>query len=137
MKEKNGFWQEFKAFVSRGNVLDLAVGIIIGSAFTAIVTALVNGIIMPIIGFLLQGVNFSDLKIVLSPAQGEVAEVAILWGAFVQQVMNFLIVAFVVFCMIKAISSARRKQDAQAEAEQVHEAEELLLLREIRDSLQK
>ena len=95
MSKKSKFFQEFKAFISRGNVIDMAVGIIVGSAFTAIVQSLVNQVIMPFIGFLIGGINFTDLKIVLSPAVGETPEVAILYGAFIQQVINFIIITII------------------------------------------
>jgi large conductance mechanosensitive channel len=108
-----GFIQEFKEFAVKGNTLDMAVGIIIGAAFNKIVTSLVNDIIMPPLGMAINGVDFKDLKIVLKegvPAAAgpdgtittpEVAEVAIRWGMFINEIINFLIVAFTVFCMIK------------------------------------
>lgn len=139
MSKKSKFFQEFKVFISRGNVIDMAVGIIVGSAFTAIVQSLVNQVIMPFIGFLIGGINFTDLKIVLSPAVGETPEVAILYGAFIQQVINFIIIAFVVFCMIKMISALQRKRKKEAEEEAKEDppkpSDELLMLTEIRDLL--
>ena len=98
------FMQEFKEFISRGNVVDMAVGVVVGSAFTAIVNSLVKDVIMPFIGWLIGGVDFADFKIVLAPAQGDVAEVAILYGNFINQIINFLILAFVVFSVVKAIN---------------------------------
>ena len=106
-----GFWGEFKQFISRGNVIDMAVGVIIGTAFTAIVNSLVKEVIMPFVGWLIGGINFSDFKIVLSPAVGETPEVAILYGSFLNQIINFLIIAFVVFVMVKAINSLHRKKE--------------------------
>lgn len=134
-----GIINEFKTFIARGNVIDLAVGIIIGTAFTAIVNALVQGIFMPVIGILVGGVNFTDLKLVLKPAAGDVAEVAIAYGDFIQQVINFLIIASVVFMMVKFINRFKRKQEecpAPAPAPPAP-SEEALLLTEIRDLLKE
>ncbi len=103
---------EFRQFISRGNVIDLAVGVIIGAAFGKIVTVLVDGIIMPPIGLLLGKVDFSDLKIVLAPedAATKTAEVAIAYGAFINTVIQFVIVAMAVFLLVKLVNSARRKE---------------------------
>lgn len=136
MKEKTqGFIKEFKEFISKGNVIDLAVGIIIGSAFTAIVNSLVKDIIMPGIGFLIGGLNFNEYKFVLSLATETTPEVAILYGSFIQQVIDFLIVAFVVFIMVKGINSFRRKKEEIKE--EPKKSEEVVLLTEIRDLLKK
>lgn len=105
--EKKGFVQEFKTFISRGNVVDMAVGVIIGSAFTKIVNSLVNDVFMPALGVLTGGVNFADLKFVITPATEEVAEVAIKYGAFVQNIIDFLLIAIVVFVMVKMINKIR------------------------------
>ena len=105
--EKKGFVQEFKTFISRGNVVDMAVGVIIGSAFTKIVNSLVNDVLMPALGVLTGGVNFADLKFVITPATEEVAEVAIKYGAFVQNIIDFLLIAIVVFIMVKMINKIR------------------------------
>ena len=105
--EKKGFVQEFKTFISRGNVVDMAVGVIIGSAFTKIVNSLVNDVLMPALGVLTGGVNFADLKFVITPATEEVAEVAIKYGAFVQNIIDFLLIAIVVFVMVKMINKIR------------------------------
>ena len=105
--EKKGFVQEFKTFISRGNVVDMAVGVIIGSAFTKIVNSLVNDVLMPALGVITGGVNFADLKFVITPATEEVAEVAIKYGAFVQNVIDFLLIAIVVFVMVKMINKIR------------------------------
>ena len=104
---KKGFVQEFKTFISRGNVVDMAVGVIIGSAFTKIVNSLVNDVLMPALGVLTGGVNFADLKFVITPATEEVAEVAIKYGAFVQNIIDFLLIAIVVFAMVKMINKIR------------------------------
>ena len=137
MAEKKKFSEEFKEFISRGNVIDMAVGIVVGGAFTSIVTSLVNQIIMPVVGFLFGRINFSDYKIVLAEAVGETAEVAVQYGAFIQTIINFLLVSLCIFLMIKGINKLKRKQ---AEAEKAPEkpaepSEEVLLLREIRDNL--
>lgn len=111
--------KEFTKFIMRGNVLDLAVGIIIGAAFTSIVNSLVNDVIMPPIGLLVGGIDFSQIAIVLQPAQGEQAEVAIRIGVFINALINFLIVAFVVFLIIRAFNSAMerfKKKEAEAPA---------------------
>lgn len=139
MKKHVKFINEFKEFISRGNVIDMAVGIIMGTAFTAIVNSLVNQVVMPFIGFLIKGVNFTDLKIILSPAEGAAEEVAIHYGSFIQNIISFIIVSFVVFCMVKFINLLRRKEAIEEAIEEAAETtpEETLLLREIRDLLKK
>ena len=130
---------EFKEFIARGNVVDLAVGVIIGGAFGKIVTSLVDQVIMPPIGLALGGLDFSSLKIVLKPddpATKAVEEVAIQYGAFVNTLIQFLIVAFVIFLMVKAINSLRR-QEAEAPAAPPAPTTTEALLMEIRDSLAK
>lgn len=122
--------------------MDLAVGVIVGSAFTAIVTSLVNDVLMPFIGLLVGGYDFSDLKIVLSPAVGDQAENAIRYGSFLQSVVNFLVIAFVVFWMVKGINALRRlrekeKDHAEKKEEPPKPSDEVLLLTEIRDLLKK
>src|SRR5699024_10385969 len=94
MKQAKSFWAEFKQFISRGNVIDLAVGVIIGGAFTAIVNSLVNDVVMPVIGILFGGIDFTGLKYVITPASGDTPEAAIYYGNFIQNVVNFLLVAF-------------------------------------------
>jgi len=137
-KKAKGFLAEFKTFISRGNVMDMAVGIIVGSAFTSIVNSMVNDVIMPLIGKLIGGFNFTELKIVLSPAVGDAAETAVYYGKFIQNVLNFLIIALVVFLMVKAINSFRRKkEEAPAPAAEPVVSEEVQLLTEIRDLLKK
>ena len=147
-KKKSTFIEEFKKFIARGNVVDMAVGVVVGSAFTAIVNQLVNGIINPLIGKLFGDINLSDLKVVLTEATEETAEVAILYGAFIQAIINFLLVAFSVFCIVRAINKVsdamKKKQKDEEEAAKAAEppkpaepSEEILLLREIRDSLKK
>ena len=133
-----GMISEFKEFISRGNVVDLATAVVIGAAFGKIVTSLVDGIVMPLIGFLTGGVSVSDWKYVLSPASvdaagKEVAEVAIRYGALIQTTIDFLLVALVIFLILKAYNRVRQPAEAQPAAT----PEDVLLLREIRDSLKK
>ena len=145
MKEKSkGFVGEFKEFIARGNVMDMAVGVIIGGAFGKISTSLVNDVIMPFVSMLTGGVDFSAWKIVLKQAvieNGEeiAAAVTINYGAFLATILDFLIIAFVIFCMIKAINSMHRKKEEPApepapEPDPEPTAEEKLLT-EIRDLL--
>ena len=136
MKQAKSFWAEFKQFISRGNVIDLAVGVIIGGAFTAIVNSLVNDVVMPVIGILFGGIDFTGLKYVITPASGVSPEAAIYYGNFIQNVVNFLLVAFVVFVMVKLINGFRRKK-AAAPTPPPQPSEEVLLLREIRDALKE
>jgi len=124
--------KEFKEFAFKGNVIDLAVAVIIGGAFGKIVTSLVNDLLMPLIGIILGGVNFSDLKWVIKPATAEIAEVALCYGAFIQSIVDFLIIAFSIFLFIKLIS-AKKKQEAVV-APPAPSNEEILL-GEIRDIL--
>jgi large conductance mechanosensitive channel len=133
-----GMVSEFREFIARGNVVDLAVGVVIGAAFGKIVTALVDGIVMPIVGVALGGVSVSDWKFVLKPemvdaAGKKVAEVAVQYGQFIQTLIDFLIIALVIFLMLKAYNRVRKPAEAVAAAP----AEEVLLLREIRDSLRR
>jgi len=129
---------EFREFIARGNVIDLAVGVIIGAAFGKIVTSLVEQVIMPPIGLLLGQVDFSDLKLVLQPADAAAAadEVAILYGAFLNTIIQFVIVAFAVFMLVKLVNKLRRQQAETPGPEVVAAptATESLLM-EIRDSL--
>lgn len=134
MANKSKFISEFKEFISRGSVVDLAVGVIIGSAFTAIVTSLVNDIVMPIIGLLFGGIDFQNLKIVIAHATGTTPEAAIRYGMFIQSVFNFLLIALVIFSIIKAINSLKRSEEKSAEEAPAPE-ENVVLLREIRDLL--
>jgi large conductance mechanosensitive channel len=126
--------QEFKAFALKGNVFDLAVAVIIGGAFGKIVSSLVNDVLMPALGALLGGVSFTGLKYVITPASGDVAEVAILYGAFLQSIIDFLIIAFSIFIFIKLLTS-RKKKEAEVPAAPPAPAPEVVLLEEIRDLL--
>lgn len=153
MAEKSKFFDEFKKFIARGNVIDMAVGVVVGSAFTAIVNQLVQGIINPCIGKLFGDINLADYKVVLTAATEETPEVAILYGSFIQAIINFLLVAFSVFVMVRAINrvkdamNKKQKEEEEAAAKAAEAAkepeappepsEEILLLREIRDSLKK
>ena len=129
-------FKEFKEFISRGNVMDLAVGVIIGAAFGKIVTSLVDDIIMPVIGIILGKIDFSNLKLVITPASGSTPEAAVKYGLFIQNVVNFLIMAFVIFLMVKFVNKLRKP--VAKTAEEVIEAiprKEETLLAEIRDIL--
>ena len=127
-------FKEFREFIARGNVVDLAVGVIIGGAFGAIVKSLVDDIIMPPVGLLTGGVDFAALMLVLKPAVGKAAEVSINYGVFINAVITFLIVAFVVFMVVKAVNSLRREEAAAPAADPAPTPSETLLT-EIRDLL--
>lgn len=131
------FISEFKKFITKGNVVDMAVGIIIGSSFTAIVNSLVNDIIMPFVSLLIGGINFTDLKLVIRAATETTAETAINFGVFLQNIVNFLIVAFVLFTVVKTMNKLRAKKEEPKPAAPAPTPEDILLLREIRDSLKK
>ncbi len=125
---------EFKAFAMRGNVIDLAVGVVIGAAFGKIVSSLVDGVIMPPLGKLIGGVDFSAFKWVLTPAGADgKGEVAILYGAFINTMIQFLIVALAIFIVVKAINKISRKQEDSPAAP----APDVVLLTEIRDLLKQ
>jgi large conductance mechanosensitive channel len=126
--------KEFRDFIARGNVVDLAVGVIIGGAFGAIVKSLVDQIIMPPIGLVTGGVDFASLKWILKPAAGKAAEVAIGYGVFINTIIQFLIVAAAIFLMVKAINSLRR-EEAAAPVEPAAPTTTEALLSEIRDLL--
>ncbi len=142
-------FKEFKEFAMRGNVVDMAVGIIIGGAFGVIAKTLVSDVIMPPIGLLLGGVDFSNIFTVLkegAAAAGPYATLAdaqnagavtINWGVFLNTVINFLIVAFAVFLVIKGLNAAKRQEEAKEEAAPPAPPEDVVLLREIRDALQR
>jgi large conductance mechanosensitive channel len=127
---------EFKAFAMKGNVIDMAVGIIIGAAFGKIVSSLVNDIIMPPLGLLIGGVNFTDLKFVMKTASETTPAVALNYGNFLQVCFDFLIVAFAIFMVIKAMIAAKKKQEETLETNSTPSKEEILLT-EIRDLLKK
>ena len=130
------FAQDFKAFVMRGNVVDLAVAVVIGGAFGKIVTSLVNDIIMPPIGWITGGIDFSKLKWVIKPADDsdpahKIAEVAISYGSFINTIITFIIIAFAIFMVIKAMNRMQRKQEEAPAAPPA----DVALLTEIRDLL--
>lgn len=129
------FFKEFRDFAARGNVLDLAVGVIIGGAFGKIVNSLVNDLIMPPLGFALRGVNFRDLAIVLQRDETGNPVAAIGYGAFLQNVIEFLLIAFAVFVLVKAVNAFHRKREEKAAPP--GPSEEVRVLREIRDVLRK
>ena len=125
--------KDFKEFAFKGNVLDMAIGVIIGTAFGKIVTSLVNDLIMPIISILTGGINFTDLKLVITPAHGDVAENAVAYGSFIQNVVNFLIIAFCIFIFVRLIEKFKKKEEVKVEAPK--KADDVVLLEEIRDLL--
>lgn len=136
-----GMLKEFKDFAMRGNVVDLAVGVVIGAAFGKIVTSLVSDVVMPVVGKITGGVDFSALKYVIQPPTTvdgkEVAEVAIKYGSFINAVVDFAIVAFAIFVVVKMINTARAKFEKKEDSPAAAPPEDILLLREIRDSLAK
>ena len=134
MDKVKSFFAEFKEFISRGNVIDLAVGVIIGGAFTSIVNSLVKDIIMPFIGWIFGGIDFTSLKYVITPGTEEIPEAAIYYGNFIQNVVNFLLVAFTIFCMVRLINKFHRKKEEAPKAPPAPSKEEVLLT-EIRDLL--
>ena len=128
------FSSEFKAFAMKGNVVDLAVGVIIGAAFGKIVSSFVGDLIMPPLGLLIGGVDFSDLAVTLKAAEGDVPAVVLAYGKFIQTVIDFVIVAFAIFMGVKAINQLKREEAVAPTAPPVPTAEETLLT-EIRDLL--
>ena len=134
-----GFVGEFREFISRGNVMDMAVGIIIGSAFTSIVNSLVNDIITPFAAWIIGDTDFTDMALVLTQPQGDNPGISIAYGNFIQQVVNFLIVALVVFLMVKSVNVLRREKEAQPDPapQEPAPSREVLVLEEVRDLLGK
>jgi len=128
--------KEFKAFAMRGNVVDMAVGIVIGAAFGKIVASLVNDVLMPPIGMLLGGVDFSEIFITLKQAEGDAAAVTMNIGLFINTIIEFIIVAFAIFMVIKGMNSMKKKEEEKP-AEPPKPSEEVVLLKEIRDALSK
>lgn len=121
---------EFKEFISKGNIVDMAVGVIIGSAFGKIVTSLVNDIFMPLIGVIIGGLDFTSLTI-------KVGDAVINYGVFIQNIVDFLIIAGCIFLMIKILAKFKKKEEVKEEEPIVKEDENTVLLREIRDLLKK
>jgi len=126
--------KEFKDFAVKGNVIDMSVGIIIGSAFGKIVSSLVADVVMPPLGFLIGGINFSALAITLKAAEGDAPAVLLKYGQFIQTMLDFTIIAFAIFMAIKGINSLKKKEAATPKAPTTPSKEELLLA-EIRDIL--
>ena len=129
-----GMMSEFKSFAMRGNVIDMAVGIVIGAAFGKIVSSFVNDVLMPPVGMLIGGVDFSDLAIVLKAATDEAEAVTMKYGMFIQTLLDFLIIAFAIFMVVKAMNSMKKKEEEKP-AEPPKPSAEVELLTEIRDSL--
>ena len=130
-KKNKKFFGEFKEFISRGNVIDLAVGVVIGSSFSSIVNSVVNDIIMPVVGVIIGGYDFSSLAIKVGTAE-------VKYGSFIQATINFLIIGFFVFLFAKilnALFNKKKKEEAAAPAEPPKKSDEVLLLEEIRDAL--
>ncbi|MEH7661997.1 large conductance mechanosensitive channel protein MscL, partial [Bacillus velezensis] len=124
-------WSEFKSFAMRGNIMDLAIGVVIGGAFGKIVTSLVEDIIMPLVGLLLGGLDFSGLAVTFGDAH-------IKYGSFIQTIVNFFIISFSIFIVIRTIGKLRRKKEAEEEAEEAEETDQQTeLLTEIRDLLKQ
>lgn len=129
------FLREFRDFAMRGNVFDLAVAVVIGGAFGRIVTALVEGVVMPVTGVAVSGMDFSNLAIVLREAQGEKEAVLLKYGMFLQSLVDFIIVAFVIFLAMRGMKALQRKQEEEAPAAPPGPSDEVKLLTEIRDAL--
>ena len=129
-KKSKGLFEEFKTFIKRGNVIDLAVGVVIGGAFSTIVTSLVNDIIMPIIGVLIGGYDFTGLSL-------KVKDASINYGSFIQNVINFLIIAFCIFILVKVINKFLHKAKEEEKKEEPKKSNEEVLLEEIRDLLKE
>ncbi len=125
--------KEFKKFALKGNVVDLAVGVIIGGAFGKIVTSLVNDVIMPVLGIFTGKINLTALKWVISPGKQGVEELSIRYGQFLQTTIDFFLVAFSIFIVIKALNALRKKEEEKPQA--TRPSDEVLLLTEIRDLL--
>ena len=126
--------KEFKEFISRGNVIDLAVGVIMGSAFGNIVTSLVNDIIMPLVGAIIGGIDFTTLSVTIRDSK-------IMYGSFIQNIVDFLIIAVCIFLMVKIVNKLnnlhKKKNEEEVVVEEIKKNEEVILLEEIRDLLKK
>lgn len=116
-KEKKGFWGEFREFATKGSVIDLAVGVIIGGAFSAITSSLVNDVVMPFVGLFLGGVDFTSWSVTVGPIFADAEPSVIAIGNFVQAIMNFLVLALVIFLIVRSINRARARAEAKAKAE--------------------
>lgn len=134
-EEKKGFWQEFKEFALKGSIVDVAIGMIIGAAFSAIITSLVEDIIMPLLGIVIGKVDFATLSVTVGDAK-------VMYGAFIQSCFSFLLIALTIFFCIKAANTARKalerkKEEAEEEAEEEEPTPDIQLLTEIRDLLKE
>ena len=129
-KKTKGFFGEFREFISKGSVMDMAVGIIIGGAFQAIINSLVNDILMPLIGMIIKTESLADLKVMVGSAE-------IAYGAFIAAIINFLLMALVLFIIVKAMNTIREKTRKEEEEAPKEDSDEVKLLKEIRDSLKK
>ncbi len=140
--------KEFKEFIQRGNVLDMAIGIVIGAAFGAVVKSFVTNVLMPPIGLLLGGTDFSNLYLLLKEgnppgpyaslkAAQEAGAAVLAWGVWINEVINFLIIAFAIFLVVRTVNNMRKKEEEAAATEPPPPPEEVVLLREIRDALKK
>ena len=137
-----GLFKEFKEFAVKGNVMDMAIGVVIGGAFGKIITSLVSDIIMPLIGAVTGGLSFTEWKWVIREAvmDGEAVvkpELALTWGNFVQVVFDFIIIAFCIFMVVKGMNKLKKKEEEQAPAAPAEPSEDIKLLTEIRDLLKK
>ena len=131
-----GMLQEFRDFAIKGNVVDMAVGVVIGGAFGKVVTSFTNDVLMPPIGLATGGVDFADLSLTLQEAVGETAAVSINYGVFINTILDFTIIAFAIFMVVKAMNSAKKKEE-EAPAAPPEPSKEEVLLTEIRDSLRR
>ncbi len=129
-KKTKGFFGEFREFISKGSVMDMAVGIIIGGAFQAIINSLVNDILMPLIGMIIKTESLAELKVIVGSAE-------IAYGAFIAAIINFLLMALVLFIIVKAMNTIREKTKKEEEEAPKEDSDEVKLLKEIRDALKK
>jgi large conductance mechanosensitive channel len=130
--------QEFKEFAVKGNVIDMAVGVIVGAAFGKIVSSLVSDVVMPLIGVFLGGVNFTDLSVILKEASGTSPAVVVAYGKFAQTVIDFTIIAFVIFMVVRLVNSLKKKAEAEAAPSfQIPPSQDQIILTEIRELLKK
>ena len=145
-ENKKNFLSEFKDFIMKGNIIDMAVGVVIGAAFGSVVTGLVNYIINPLIGLITGGVDLSGLKTIVREADAVtgVTEISFQWGSWIQTIINFLIIAFVIFLILKAIVKAKEKEEnykikhgKAAPVDDTPKETELDVLKEIRDSMKE
>ncbi len=123
-------FKEFKKFIARGNVIDLAVGVIIGGAFGKIVTSLVNDVLMPAIGVVIGGLDFTNLSITIKDSK-------IMYGSFIQNIVDFLIVSFCIFMLVKIVNKITHKKEEEEKVEKPKKSDEVMLLEEIRDLLKE